>query len=167
MIRTTLALAVAGLFLVGCEAKTAPAGTTAAEPAAAPAAPAGPNADAKAAADMMAAMAGAGGAGGEIKNPQMKAFTDSFDQMVNVVLTVKDEASAKAIAPQLKPILAKLEEQSKALDALPENERAAASMQGLTRIMGATGKMAQHINSLPPEVQKTLNAELDKIPQPK
>ena len=164
MIRTTLALAAAGLFLVACDAKPAPeapkpeAATTPGDADSAAAA--------KAMTDMAAAMGGAN-ANAEIKNPQMKAFADSFDQMVAVVLTVKDEASAKSIAPQMKPILAKMEEQSKALDALPESERAAASMQGLGRIMGATGKMAQHINSLPPEVQKTLNAELENLPQPK
>jgi hypothetical protein len=163
MIRTTLALAVAGLFLVACEAKNEPV-------AAAPAAPAGSNADTEAAAkamtDMAAAMSSAG-ANTEIKNPQMKAFADSFDQMVAVVLTVHDEASAKAIGPQMQPIMAKLDEQSKALEALPESERQAASMQSLGRISGATMKMAQHIASLPPEVQKTLNAELEKVPQPK
>ena len=168
MIRTTLALAAASLFLVACEAKNEPEAAKPAEVATTPG-DADSAAAAKAMTDMAAAMsaAGAGGANAEIKNPQMKAFADSFDQMVAVVLTVKDEASAKSIAPQMKPILAKMEEQSKALDALPESERAAASMQGLGRIMGATGKMAQHISSLPPEVQKTLNAELENLPQPK
>jgi hypothetical protein len=167
MIRTTLALAATGLLLVACDAKPAP---EAAKPAETAAAPAGPNADADAAAkamtDMAAAMS-ASGANAEIKNPQMKAFVDSYDQMVNVVLTVKDEASAKAIGPQLKPIMAQLEAQSKALDALPESEKAATSMQGMARIMGATTKMAQHISSLPPEVQKTLDEELKALPPPK
>jgi len=164
MIRTTLALAAAGLFLVACDAKPAPE-VPKPEAAAAPG-DADAAATAKAMTDMAAAMS-ASGANAEIKNPQMKAFVDSYDQMVNVVLTVKDEASAKAIGPQLKPIMAKIEEQSKALDALPESEKAAASMQGMVRIMGATTKMAQHVGSLPPEVQKTLNAELEKIPPPK
>ncbi|HEV7690656.1 MAG TPA: hypothetical protein VGO52_07540 [Hyphomonadaceae bacterium] len=167
MIRTTLALATAGLFLAACDAKPAP---EAAKPAETAAAPAGPNADSAAAAkamtDMAAAMS-ASGANAEIKNPQMKAFVDSYDQMVNVVLTVKDEASANAIGPQLKPIMAQLEAQSKALDALPESEKAGASMQGMARIMGATTKMAQHISSLPPEVQKTLDEELKALPPPK
>jgi uncharacterized lipoprotein YajG len=167
MIRTTLALAAAGLFLAACDAKPAP---EAVKPEAA-ATPGGPStsdseAAAKAMTDMAAAMS-ASGANAEIKNPQMKAFVDSYDQMVNIVLTVKDEASAKAIGPQLKPIMAQLEAQSKALDALPESEKAGASMQGMARVMGATSKMAQHISSLPPEVQKTLDEELKALPPPK
>src|SRR4051812_14460298 len=82
MMRTTLALAVAGLFLVACDAKPAP---EAAKPAETAAAPNGPNADAdasKAMTDMAAAMSAAGNANGEIKNAQMKAFVDSYDEMV-------------------------------------------------------------------------------------
>ena len=37
----------------------------------------------------------------------------------------------------------------------------------MARIMGATTKMAQHISSLPPEVQKTLDEELKALPPPK
>jgi len=164
MIRMTLALATAGLFLAACDAKPA------LEPAKEAAASAGPNdttGAGKAFSDVASAFGGAGGANAEITNPQMKAFVDSYDEMVAIVLTVKDEASAKAIGPKMQPIMAKLDSQSKALDALPESEKAATSMQGMTRIMAATGKMAQHINSLPPAVQETLNTELEKIPQPK
>jgi hypothetical protein len=167
MIRTTLALATAGLFLVACDAK--PTETAkAAEPAVA--VPSGPNAadaDAAAAAKAMTDMAASMNTSGEITNPKMKAFVDSFDEMVNTVLTVKTEADAKAIGPKMKPILAKIDEQSKALETLPEAERQAASMQSLGRIMAATTKMAQHVSSLPPEVQKTLNEEMEKLPQPK
>jgi hypothetical protein len=166
MNRTALALAAASLFLVACEAKNEPVAAKPAE-AAAPAAPSGPSApDAKAMADMAAALSGAGGgANAEIANPQMKAFVESYEKVVEVVLTVKDNASAKAVGEKMRPLVVKLEEHSKALEALPENERAAASMQGLGRIMGATAKMASHVNSLPEDVQKTLNTEMEKMPQ--
>jgi hypothetical protein len=167
MIRTTLALATASLFLVACDAKPAPEAPkpeAAATPGDADAAAA-----AKAMSDMAAAMSasGAGGANAPIANPQMRGFVESFEKVADIVATVKDQSSAKAVGDQLRPLMAKLDEQSKALDALPESEKAAISMQGSRRLMAAVGKMTSHMLSLPPDVQQTLSAELDKLPEPK
>ena len=168
MIRTTLALAAAGLFLVACDAKTAPEGTKLAEPAA-PAAPAGPNADAdKAMADMAAAMsaAGAGGANAQIANPQMKTFVEGYEKVADIILTVKDQASAKIAAEKLRPLLPEIEKQGKAIEALAENEKMTASMQAAGRLASSALKIAQHMSTLPPDVQQSLGAELEKLPQP-
>jgi hypothetical protein len=169
MIRTTLTLAAAGLFLVACGPKPEEAAKPA-EPAAA-ASPDATDADAaqKAmAAAAAAAMAGAGGGSpAQITNPQMKAFVETYGKVTEAVLAVKDEASAKAVGEKIAPLIPQLEAQSKAVEALPESERAAAAMQAAGPLMATVGKMTSHMLALPPDVQEVLSVELEKLPDPK
>ncbi len=107
------------------------------------------------------------GAEVQTANPTMTAFVESYEAVVDVVLTVEDEASARAIKEKMQPLVAEFEKQSKALEALPENERhAGATLEAFGRVSDATMKMASHVSALPPNVKQMLNTELESMRLP-
>jgi hypothetical protein len=156
MIRTTCIAALAALALAACGGETPKvASTTDAAPA--PAATTNPGADIAASLGNMA--------GGK-SNPQMTAFATNFDKVVNSVVTIKDEASAKSVGEQLQPIYAEMEAQAKAINALPESEKSAAAMSAAPQFVSGGIKVAQHLMTLSPEVRAMVEKELDKMPNP-
>ena len=97
-------------------------------------------------------------------NPEMKAFAETYEKITGIVLTVKDQASAKGAVEQLRPLIQQMQTQSQAINALSGPEINAAAKQAQSRLVTTAGKMAQHMASLPPDALETLDAALKKLP---
>ena len=138
MIRTTLALAAAGLLLTACDAKP-----DAAKPGAAAA-----NSEAalKARAEAAAARsAAATTAGSEIATPELKAFVETYEKITGIILTVKDQASAKDAVEQLRPLIQQMQTQAQAINALPGPEINAAAKQANSRLITSRPPRSMHV----------------------
>ena len=147
MIRTLSVVAIASLTLAGCGPK--PDAT-----------------DAKVEAlrdDQAAAIAAIGALGGGKSHPQMEAFVANLSKVSDELVTVKDEASAKAMGQKLAPVFAEMERQSEAIEKLSEEDQAAAAMAAGPEIMKITMTMAEFAMKNP-ELMEIVEKELEKMP---
>jgi hypothetical protein len=110
---------------------------------------------------------GALGSGGAQTNPQMKAYTANFVKVADTFSAVTDEASAKAAAEKLAPVLAEMEQQSAALEKMTEAEQMQAAMAAMPELLAAQMKISTAMQTwaAKPELMRIVSEELDKIPQ--
>ena len=109
---------------------------------------------------------GALSSGGQT-NPQMKAYTANFVKVADAFSAVTDEASAKAAAERLAPVLAEMEQQSAALENMTEAEQMQAAMAAMPELLAAQMKISTAMQTwaTKPELMEIISKELDKIPE--
>ncbi|MDP3738294.1 MAG: hypothetical protein Q8R02_12945 [Hyphomonadaceae bacterium] len=107
------------------------------------------------------------GNGGEA-SPEMKGYVANLTKVADALGTVKDEASARAIGQQLRPVFEDMQKQADALNAMTEEQKGVAAMSMAPELISVQQKIAVAMSNwamTKPELMEIVGEELEKMPE--